>query len=265
MVFHVLCFETHDSTLVFWVMGNRFAQYQSEVMHVKCNASLLSPISWCIMSLSGNRQDMKVGVLALQGTFIEHIGMLQQLGVETPPIRLPHELDTLDGLIIPGGESTTMLRLMESFELIQPIREMARDGLPIWGTCAGMVLLAKSISNYEMETLGLMDMEISRNAFGSQIDSFEVDLEIPFVGEEPFHAIFIRAPIVKKAKPSVKILSRLPDSTIVAARQDRLLACAFHPEFTDDLRFHSYFLSMVSQKLSHNPESKVLQGSQLGS
>jgi len=207
---------------------------------------------------------MKVGVLALQGTFIEHIGMLRQLGVEAPPIRLPRELNTLDGLIIPGGESTTMLRLMESFGLIQPIREMARDGLPTWGTCAGMVLLAKSISNYKMETLGLMDMKIRRNAFGSQIDSFEVDLEIPLVGEEPFHAVFIRAPIVKEAEPGVKILSCLPDSTIVAARQNRLLACAFHPEFTNDLRFHSYFLNMVSQKLSHNPEDGILQGSQLG-
>jgi 5'-phosphate synthase pdxT subunit len=184
--------------------------------------------------------------------------------VEAPPIRLPHELNTLDGLIIPGGESTTMLRLMESFELIQPIREMARDGLSIWGTCAGMVLLSKSISNYEMETLCLMDMKIRRNAFGSQIDSFEVDLEIPSVGEEPFHAVFIRAPIVKEAKPDVKILSCLPDSTIVAARQNRLLACAFHPEFTNDLRFHSYFLNMISQKLPHNHEDRILQSSQLG-
>lgn len=206
---------------------------------------------------------MKVGVLALQGTFIEHIGMLQQLGVEAPPIRLPHELDTLDGLIIPGGESTTLLRLMESFGLIQPIREMARQGLAIWGTCAGMALLAKSVSNCEMETLGLMDMKIRRKAFGSQIDSFEVDLEIPPVGEEPFHAVFIRAPVVKEAKPGVKVLSRLPDGTIVAARQNRLLACAFHPEFTDDLRFHSYFLNMVSQKLSHSSEDVTLHESQL--
>ncbi|MGB6872701.1 MAG: pyridoxal 5'-phosphate synthase glutaminase subunit PdxT [Dehalococcoidia bacterium] len=208
---------------------------------------------------------MRVGVLALQGTFIEHIGMLQQLGVEAPPIRLPHELDTMDGLIIPGGESTTMLKLMEGFGLIQPIREMARDGLAIWGTCAGMVLLAKSVSNYEMETLGLMDTKIRRNAFGSQIDSFELDLEIPPVGEGPFHAVFIRAPIIKEAEPGVKILSCLPDSTIVAARQNRLLACAFHPEFTDDLRFHSYFLNMVRQKLSHNSEDEILRGSQFGS
>jgi len=206
---------------------------------------------------------MKVGVLALQGTFIEHIGILRQLGVEAPPIRLPNELDTLNGLIIPGGESTTMLRLMESFELIQPVREMARDGLAIWGTCAGMVLLAKSVSNYEMETLGLMDTMVRRNAFGSQIDSFEADLEIPLLGKEPFHAVFIRAPIIKDAKPGVEILSRLPDSTIVVARQNRLLACAFHPEFTDDLRFHSYFLSIVSQKPSHNNKDRILRGNQL--
>jgi 5'-phosphate synthase pdxT subunit len=207
---------------------------------------------------------MKVGVLAFQGTFIEHIDILRQLGVEAAPIRLPRELNTLDGLIIPGGESTTMLRLMKSFGVIKPIRKMARDGLAIWGTCAGMVLLASSISNYEMETLGLMDMKITRNAFGSQIDSFEVDLEIPLVGEEPFHAIFIRAPIVVEAKPNVRILACLPDGTIVAARQDRLLACAFHPEFTDDLRFHSYFLTMIGQGLSHNPDHGILQGSQLG-
>jgi 5'-phosphate synthase pdxT subunit len=156
-----------------------------------------------------------------------------------------------------------MLRLMESFGLTQPIREMAQDGLAIWGTCAGMVLLAKNISNYEMETLGLMDMKIRRNAFGSQIDSFEVDLEIPAVGEKPFHAVFIRAPVVKEAEPGVKILSCLSDSTIVAARQNQLLACAFHPEFTDDLRFHSYFLNMVSRKLTHNSEGVILHGSQL--
>jgi pyridoxal 5'-phosphate synthase pdxT subunit len=207
---------------------------------------------------------MRVGVLALQGTFIEHIGHLTRLGVEAFPIRLRHELDTIDGLIIPGGESTTMLRLMESFELMQPIKAMARDGLAIWGTCAGMILLAKDVSNHEMETLGLMDTKVRRNAFGSQVDSFEADLQIPLVGEDPFHAVFIRAPIIEEAKPGVEILSRLPDGTIVAIRQNRLLACAFHPEFTDDLRFHNYFLNMVSQKLSHNPEDRILRGGQLG-
>ncbi|NWF77552.1 MAG: pyridoxal 5'-phosphate synthase glutaminase subunit PdxT [Chloroflexi bacterium] len=201
---------------------------------------------------------MRVGVLALQGTFIEHIATLRELGVEASLIRLPHELDKVDGLIIPGGESTTMLRLTRDFGLIKPIREMARHGLPIWGTCAGMILLAKSISNYDMETLGLMDTEVSRNAFGSQIDSFETDLEIPLLGGKPFHAIFIRAPIIKAANPDVEILSRLPDGTIVAVKQNQLLACAFHPEFTDDLRFHNYFLSMVNQKKSRSPEDKIL-------
>jgi 5'-phosphate synthase pdxT subunit len=206
---------------------------------------------------------MRVGVLALQGTFIEHIAILRQLGVESSPIRLPRELDTVDGLVIPGGESTTMLRLMESFGLIQPIKEMAQDGLPIWGTCAGMVLLAKNVSNYEMETLGLMDVRIRRNAFGSQVDSFEADLEIPLVGREPFHAVFIRAPIVEETRPDTEILSRFPDGPIVAIRQNRLLACAFHPEFTDDLRFHSYFLNIVSQRPSQEPEHGILRGGDL--
>jgi 5'-phosphate synthase pdxT subunit len=199
---------------------------------------------------------MRVGVLALQGTFIEHIALLRLLDVDAPAIRLPRELDTLDGLIIPGGESTTMVRLMRSFDLLHPIKEMARSGLPIWGTCAGLILLAKNVSNYEMETLGLMNMKVKRNAFGSQVDSFEADLDIAAVGEEPFHAIFIRAPIVEEVMLGVETLSRLPDGTIVAARQNMLLACAFHPEFTKDLRFHSYFLDMISRKRSGGPETE---------
>ena len=203
---------------------------------------------------------MRVGVLALQGTFIEHIALLRLLDVEAPPIRLPRELDTLDGLIIPGGESTTMVRLMRSFDLLQPISEMARSNLPIWGTCAGLILLAKNVSNYEMETLRLMDMKVKRNAFGSQVDSFEADLDIRAVGKEPFHAIFIRAPIVEEVMPGVEILSRLPDGTIVAARQNLLLACAFHPEFTKDLRFHSYFLNMIGRKPFRGAKDGALRG-----
>lgn len=208
---------------------------------------------------------MRVGVLALQGTFIEHIASLQQLGVEAPPVRLAHELDTLDGLVIPGGESTTMLRLMQSSRLIQPIRQMVRNGLSILGTCAGMILLAKAVSNYEMETLGLIDAKVRRNAFGSQVDSFEADLEIPPIGEEPFHAVFIRAPIIEEARRNVEVLSRLPDGTIVAIRQDGVLACSFHPEFTGDLRFHRYFLNIVNQKQSPNPQDEIPRGSRLGS
>lgn len=203
---------------------------------------------------------MRVGVLALQGTFIEHIASLRLLGAEASQVRLPRELNTLDGLVIPGGESTTMLRLMRNFELLQPIREMAEDGLPVWGTCAGMILVARGISNDRMETLGLMDIKVKRNAFGSQIDSFEADLDIPAVGKEPFHAVFIRAPVIEQVMPGVEVLSRLPGGTIVVARQNSLLACAFHPEFTEDLRFHSYFLSMVSQKPSGNAKNGVLRG-----
>ncbi len=184
--------------------------------------------------------------------------MLRRLGVDAPPIRLPRELETLDGLIIPGGESTTLLRLMRSFGLLQPIRERARGGLPIWGTCAGMILLAKKVSNYEMETLGLMDTEVERNAFGSQIDSFEIDLDMSLGDGKPFHAIFIRAPTIKEVKPGVQILSRLPDGAIVAVRQNRLLACAFHPEFTNDLRFHSYFVNMARQKAVCTSERRAI-------
>ena len=208
---------------------------------------------------------MRVGVLALQGAFAEHIEILQQLGVEAAPVRLPRELGKLDGLIIPGGESTVMLRLMESYGLTMPLKEMALEGLPIWGTCAGMVLLASNVSNYEMEPLCLMDAKVRRNAFGSQVDSFEMDLKIPIVGEEPYHAVFIRAPLIEETGPSVEVLSNLPGGAIVAARQSRLLACAFHPEFTDDLRFHSYFLSMVSERSSRSSEDEVFRGSQLGS
>jgi len=207
---------------------------------------------------------MKVGVLALQGTFIEHICILRQLGVEATAIRLPHEMDRVDGLVIPGGESTTMLRLMQSFKLIQPIKEVARNGVPIWGTCAGVILLAKNVSNYEMETLGLMDTKVRRNAFGRQIDSFEADLEIPAVGQKPFHAVFIRAPVIEQVEPGVEILARLPDNTIVAARQDGLLASTFHPEFTDDPRFHSYFLSMINLRVPNDRGDRILQGSQSG-
>lgn len=207
----------------------------------------------------------KIGVLALQGTFWEHISCLRKLDVDACPVRLSQELERLDGLVVPGGESTTMLRLMESFELIQPVRELARDGLPVWGTCAGMILLAKDVSNYEMKTLGLMDAKVRRNAFGRQVDSFEADLQVPLLGEEPFHGVFIRAPIIEEARPDVEVLSRLADGTVVAIRQDRLLACAFHPEFTDDLRFHSYFLNMVNQRCSHNRESEILRGSQFRS
>jgi 5'-phosphate synthase pdxT subunit len=192
---------------------------------------------------------MKIGVLALQGAFIEHISVIQQLGVEASPVRLPNELGSLDGLIIPGGESTTMLNLMQSFNFIQPLKELAQAGLPILGTCAGMVCLAMKVSNSinsDVETLAVMDMEIRRNAFGRQVDSFETELPVPALGDEPFAAIFIRAPIIERAGPQVEILAKLPNDIAVAARQGKLVVSAFHPELSHDLRFHRYFLKIIA-------------------
>ena len=192
---------------------------------------------------------MKIGVLALQGAFIEHINVMRQLGVEALAVRLPRDLSSVDGLIIPGGESTTILNLMHGFNLIQPLRELAQDGLPILGTCAGMVCLAKQVSDSidtNLETLALMDMTVRRNAFGRQVDSFEAELLVPALGEEPFPGVFIRAPIIERAEAQVEILAKLPDGTSVAAKQDKLVAIAFHPELTSDLRFHQYFLDIVA-------------------
>jgi len=189
---------------------------------------------------------MKIGVLALQGAFIEHVTIMQQLGVEASPVRLPDELVSLDGLIIPGGESTTILKLMHSFGFIQPLRELAKGGLPVWGICAGMICLAKKASNHDVETLAVMDIAVRRNAFGRQVDSFEAELPIPALGDKPFPAVFIRAPFIETAEPQVEILARLPDGTEVAARQGNLVATAFHPELTGDLRLHSYFLKIIA-------------------
>ena len=189
---------------------------------------------------------MKIGVLALQGAFIEHIEVLERLGVRAGLVRLPGELDGLDGLIIPGGESTTMSRLMLDFQLLQPLRDMAKGGFPMLGVCAGMILLAKQVSDFPLQSLGSMDMSVKRNAFGSQVDSFEADIDIPVLGKPPFHAVFIRAPIIEKANSTVEILAGLSDGTAVAARQGRLLAVAFHPELTADPRLHRYFLEIVA-------------------
>lgn len=193
---------------------------------------------------------MKIGVLALQGAFIEHIKALEKLGVEATAIRLPPGLEGLDGLIIPGGESTTMLKLMHGFKLLKPIRKLVQNDFPIWGTCAGMVCLAKQVSNpnssnSNMETLAAMDMTVKRNAFGRQVDSFETELKMAILGDKPFPAVFIRAPIIESTKPAVEVIARLDDGTVVAARQGRLLATAFHPELTDDLRLHRYFLKTI--------------------
>lgn len=188
----------------------------------------------------------RIGVLALQGAFIEHIASFQKLGAEALAIRLPRGLRGLDGLVIPGGESTTISQLTLSYGLMEVLRDLARHGFPVFGTCAGMILLAKSASDSTVETIGAMDIEVSRNAFGKQIDSFETFLSVPALSEVPFRGVFIRAPIIVGAGPEVEIMASLPDGTPVAARQGNLLVSAFHPELTSDLRFHAYFLNMVS-------------------
>lgn len=217
----------------------------------------------------------RVGVLALQGAFLEHCLVLEDLGVEAVEVRLPEHLPGLDGIVIPGGESTTMSRLMAAYGLLQPLRDRARQGLPIMGTCAGMILLAKSVPGFSLDTLCLMDITVRRNAFGSQVDSFEADLDMPALGPAPFHAVFIRAPLIEEAGPSVEVLAKMADSAlgelgpkggasgvqgfrvgavgkpaseggaVVAARQGRLLAVAFHPELAADARLHRYFLDMA--------------------
>ena len=191
---------------------------------------------------------MKIGVLASQGAFAEHIAVLRQLGVEAVPVRLPQELMGLDGLIIPGGESTSIGRLVLAYNLTNEIKDLARNGLPIFGTCAGMILLARKNSDAHPKPLELMDMTVRRNAFGRQKDSFESELLIPVLGEKPFPGVFIRAPLIEQVDDGVEILARLADGAVVAVRQDKLLASAFHPELTDDLRFHQYFLDIVAGK-----------------
>ena len=191
---------------------------------------------------------MKIGVLALQGDFAEHIAMLKRLKVETSEVRLPEHLKGLDGLIIPGGESTTIGKLANDFGLIEPLREFGQRHA-IWGTCAGAIFLSKDISR-DQPLLGLMDIKVERNAFGRQVDSFETDLDVPELKQatgtkNPYHAVFIRAPLIESVSGDAKSLAALPDGRIVAAQQGHFLATAFHPELTNDTRFHEYFLSLA--------------------
>ena len=215
---------------------------------------------------------IRIGVLALQGDFEEHVAVLSRLGVEAHEVRLPEQLHGLHGLVIPGGESTTFTRLMAEYGLLEPIRRLAKDGVPIWGTCAGTIVLAHQASDMPRPGLSIMDIVVERNAFGRQVESFEAGLVIPILGDEPFPGVFIRAPVIREAGPEVEVLACLPDrrarlpasasggparpdrgvhrasldgGTVVAARQGRLLATTFHPELTSDSRMHRYFLSLV--------------------
>lgn len=181
----------------------------------------------------------------MQGAFREHMTIVEELGVDAVPIRLPHQLEGTDGLVIPGGESTTILSLMETFGLIQPVIHLARMGFPMLGTCAGMICLAKNIQDHDMQTLRSIDIVVRRNAFGRQRDSFETELSIPILGTEPFPAIFIRAPLIEVAGPHVQILAKLSTGEAVAAKQGKLIATAFHPELTRDFRLHRYFLGLA--------------------
>jgi pyridoxal 5'-phosphate synthase pdxT subunit len=192
---------------------------------------------------------MKIGVLALQGDFVEHCAILKRIGVETIEVRLPDQLEDLDGLIIPGGESTTIGKLAVAYGFLEPLKEFGLRRA-IWGTCAGAILLSEDVHRRQ-PLLGLMDIQIERNAFGRQVDSFECDINVPALktvepDQRPFHAIFIRAPLIESVGKKTEILATLDDGRIVAAQQDHLLATSFHPELTQDARFHRYFLALAS-------------------
>ncbi|MDK2821138.1 MAG: pyridoxal 5-phosphate synthase pdxT subunit [Clostridia bacterium] len=187
---------------------------------------------------------MQIGVLAMQGAFLEHIRSLEALGVKGIEIRKKNQLKEIDGLIIPGGESTTIGKLMIEFDLMDTVRSLVEDGMPVFGTCAGLVLLAQEIIESDQPRIGLMNAKARRNAFGRQIESFEVDLDIPVLGEDPFHAVFIRAPFLEEVNPPAEVLARFMDKTVLA-RQGNILAAAFHPELTNDLRLHRYFIELA--------------------
>lgn len=188
---------------------------------------------------------MKIGVLAIQGAVAEHMYALSQLHVEAVPVRLPADLKGLSGLILPGGESTTISKLLVEYHLTEALQQRIAEGFPLFGTCSGLILLAKKVRNHSVGSLGVIDIEVERNAFGRQVDSFETELSVPKFENGSFHGIFIRAPVITNVEPGVEILSSLNGNT-VAVQQGKNIACAFHPELTDDLRFHRYFIDLVT-------------------
>ena len=209
-----------------------------------------------------------IGVLALQGDFAEHIASLRACGVDGPEgagidvieVRTLDQLRSVDGLIIPGGESTTIARLLIAFDLMEPLRTRIRGGLPVWGTCAGAIMLANEVTNLDRPSIAAMDITIERNAFGRQIDSFEEDLQISGIEGPPLHAVFIRAPVITRTGPGVEVLARLADGRIVAARQGRLLATAFHPELTADHRMHALFARIVLEQMLEQQRAGTVDG-----
>jgi len=190
---------------------------------------------------------MKIGVLAVQGAFAEHMAILEAIGIEGIEVRLPSELEDLSGLILPGGESTAQRRLIDRWGLREPILELARSGAPIFGTCAGMILLSRDIADGDESVFPLLDVDVRRNAFGRQLDSFETDLQVPVLGDQPVHAVFIRAPIIERIGPGVDVLARLDDGRIVAVRERNVVATAFHPELAGETRFHRLVATMAAE------------------
>ena len=188
---------------------------------------------------------MDIGILSVQGAFVEHATMLESVGVRPVQVRLPEHLDGLAGLILPGGESTTMRKLIDRWGLRDPILDMARRGVPMLGTCAGMILLAARISDGDEPVFPLIDIAVKRNAFGRQLDSFETDVQVAVLGDTPVHGIFIRAPVVESVGPDVDVLARLDDGSVVAARQGNAMATAFHPELAGEQRFHRLLATMA--------------------
>ncbi len=194
---------------------------------------------------ASRRRQRRVGILALQGDVREHVSAIRELGAEPVEVRLPRDLVGLDALILPGGESTTMRTLIELYGLREPILALARGGAPLYGTCAGLILLAERILDGGEPVLPLLDVAVRRNGYGRQLDSFEADLSVPSMGDEPFHGVFIRAPVVSEVGPAVEVLARDQDGHPVAVRQGKVLATAFHPELTPDRRLHQLLLEMI--------------------
>lgn len=190
---------------------------------------------------------MKIGVLALQGAFREHLRTLDAIGVEGVPVRLPSDLEGVSGLILPGGESTTMRKLIDRWALRQPILDLASSGAPLFGTCAGMIVMAREIAGGENPVLPLLDVTVERNAFGRQLDSFEAELPVPILGDQPVHGVFIRAPVIERAGPDVDVLARLDDGRVVAVRERNIIATSFHPELAGETRFHRLVATMASE------------------
>ena len=190
---------------------------------------------------------MRIGVLAVQGAFAEHLATLDAIGVEGVEVRLPADLAGISGLILPGGESTAQRRLIDRWGLRQPILGLAASGAPIFGTCAGMILLSTAIVDGDEPVLPLLDVDVRRNAFGRQLDSFEADIAVPMLGDRPVHAVFIRAPIVESTGPNVDVLARLDDGRVVAVRERNIIATAFHPELAGETRFHRLVATMAAE------------------